>query len=413
MPTAQFTARFEGRCAANSCIKGGRISIGDAITWDRKRKGSTMHVECMKSYSNDSFVQSNVKPESEYVPFDLESSKVFDDEQLIKQLEDSMNLIKDKSEEKAKRILEKSEPLINENVSTETDLAKAIADAISKYQKPVEAGINEKLVIELIKKHSLAPTVTEIFLRDPVTLDVKDLGKQHQMFGTLLTVLTAKDSNGYSLNVWLTGPAGSGKTTAARECARALDKQFYFTGAMDNQYGLSGFIDAGGKVVRTPFRECYETGGVFLWDEVDACSPNALLWANAALANHHCAFPDKIVERHKDCIVIAAANTWGLGATNDYVGRMKLDAAFIDRFVQISWDIDEALESATCGNEGWSRIVQKVRKNVKAKGMKVVVSPRSSYYGAALLAAGLSLDHVTKMTLRKAMTDDQWESVKA
>ena len=208
------------------------------------------------------------------------------------------------------------------------------------------------------------------------------------------------------------GPAGTGKTTAAESVAKALGLDYYFIGAIDNAYALSGFIDATGKIVYTPFRKAYENGGVFLFDEVDASSPNAVLAFNAALANGHCAFPDGIIPRHKDFVCIAAANTWGLGATNDYVGRMKQDAAFLDRFVSVEWPIDETLETGTCPNQAWVKRVQTVRGRCKAKGIRVIVSPRSSYFGAALLASGLDQSKVEAMTIKKGMTAEQWESVK-
>ena len=76
--------------------------------------------------------------------------------------------------------------------------------------------------------------------------------------------------------------------------------------------------------------------------------------------------------RHPDFICIAAANTWGLGATNDYVGILKLDAAFLDRFVQIFWDVDEGLEMVTVGDTEWTKVVQGYRARIKAKGIKVI-----------------------------------------
>jgi MoxR-like ATPase len=211
--------------------------------------------------------------------------------------------------------------------------------------------------------------------------------------------------------VWLTGPAGSGKTTAAHNCAKALGLEFRFCGAQSNEYGLLGFTDANGRTVRTPFREAYEHGGVFLFDEVDASSASAVLAFNAALANGVCNFPDAIVERHEKFVCIAAANTFGLGATNDYVGRMKQNAAFIDRFVSLAWDIDEALETSLSGNATWAKRVQHLRKRATDLGLKVVISPRASMYGAKLIAAGMHINRVEALTVRKGMTSAQWESI--
>ena len=123
--------------------------------------------------------------------------------------------------------------------------------------------------------------------------------------------MSARQSNGYRLNVWLTGPAGTGKTTAAKYCANAFGLKFYFCGSIDTEYKLTGFIDAQGRCINTAFRTAYQEGGVFLFDECDSSLPAALLAFNAALANGEAAFPDAIVSRHPDFICIAAAKIHG------------------------------------------------------------------------------------------------------
>jgi hypothetical protein len=169
-------------------------------------------------------------------------------------------------------------------------------------------------------------------------------GTQHKAFKSL--VMLAMALNGEDKNIWLAGPAGSGKTTAARKLADALDlgERFDFNGAIDTEYKLSGFVDAKGRVVSTAFRKIWENGGVYLFDECDASMPGALLAFNAALANGVAAFPDGSIKRHPETVIIAAANTWGFGGDANYIGRAKLDAAFLDRFVTLAWGYDEDLE---------------------------------------------------------------------
>jgi hypothetical protein len=124
------------------------------------------------------------------------------------------------------------------------------------------------------------------------------------------------------------------------------------------------------------------------------------------------AFPDGMLKRHKDCIIIAAANTNGQGATAELVGRMKQDAAFLDRFVFMNWLLDEDLEKHIAQNDAWVDYVQRIRRAVEAKGIKVMVTPRASFFGAQLLASGVAQADVVTMTLKKGMTDVQWDMVK-
>lgn len=267
------------------------------------------------------------------------------------------------------------------------------------------APVDESRIIELIQTHAPIRAV-EIKRadREPVRLD----GHHHKAFPALLKMVSA------GVNVWLSGPAGSGKTTLAHQCADALELKFYSTGAVTSDFRLMGFMNAQGELVRTPFRDAYEHGGVFLWDEIDASNPNALTAFNQALANGHFGFPDKMVTRHKDFVAIAAANTYGHGPSAEYVGRTRIDAATLDRFATLYIDYDEELERALAGEHGeWVRTVQAARRAVADNGIKHIVSPRATIEGARLLAAGLDRDNVLSAVVRKRLDDDSWRKVRA
>ncbi|GAB3722362.1 AAA family ATPase [Flavobacterium koreense] len=222
---------------------------------------------------------------------------------------------------------------------------------------------------------------------------IKDLGTQHYQFRQLLKYVQTKE------NIYLVGSAGSGKTTACQNIAKALNIPFYFTGAINSEYKLTGFINAQGTIVSTEFRKAYENGGLFLFDEIDASMPGAILAFNAALANNFMDFPDKKVPRHKDFYCIAAANTFGSGADRQYVGRNQLDAASLDRFIFLNWEIDEDLEREIAKNEEWVTYVQRVRKSVKKNGLRLLISPRASIKGAKLLDTGISRNEVENAVL--------------
>lgn len=179
-----------------------------------------------------------------------------------------------------------------------------------------------------------------------------------------------------------------------------------------------GYMDGNGKYVETAFYRKVKHGGMILLDEIDNYGPSALLSANACLGNGFVQFPCGFVEKHPDCIIIAAANTWGLGATNDYVGRSRLDAATLDRFSpKIYWGYDEALERAIAHSQGdslgvsWFNIVRATREKVKAQGLKIIVSPRSTYNGIALLQQGFAIKDVVEMTLGAGISPEQFKAI--
>lgn len=233
-------------------------------------------------------------------------------------------------------------------------------------------------------------------------------GHQHPAFKRLLTAASSRMANGYAPNVWLAGPAGSGKTHAGHMLADAMGLAFHLNGAISMPHELLGFIDAAGNYHRTPFRDAYEHGGIYMFDEVDGSDNSAILALNAALANGHATFPDMKIKRHPACIIVASANTWGLGATAEYVGRAKIDAAFLSRFpVRIGWEYDTALEVAISGNEQFARRVIAARERARAAGLKVLIDPRASQAGAALIAAGMKPDEAAEFTYLANLSKDQ------
>lgn len=233
-------------------------------------------------------------------------------------------------------------------------------------------------------------------------------GHQHPAFKRLLTAASSRMANGFAPNIWLAGPAGSGKTHAGHMLADAMGLAFHLNGAISMPHELLGFIDAAGNYHRTPFREACEHGGIYMFDEVDGSDNSAILALNAALANGHATFPDMKVKRHPACVIVASANTWGLGATAEYVGRAKIDAAFLSRFpVRIAWEYDAALEVAISGNEQFARRVIAARERARAAGLKVLIDPRASQAGAALIAAGMKPEEAAELTYLANLNKDQ------
>jgi uncharacterized protein (DUF1778 family) len=221
---------------------------------------------------------------------------------------------------------------------------------------------------------------------------------RHPKFPTIFKLLSIRE------NVYLVGGAGSGKTTIASQAAAALDLPFYSTGAVGMAYQLLGFINAEGNYMETDLYRAYTKGGVFLFDEIDGSSAQALLAFNAIAANDLAAFPCGTVKRHDDFVIIAAANTFGTGATRQYVGRAQLDGATRDRFAFVEMPYDEKLEMHISLNDVWTAWVQKCRAVAAEHRMEVIISPRASMKGGKALSAGLSVDEVAEMYVFRGMS---------
>lgn len=232
-------------------------------------------------------------------------------------------------------------------------------------------------------------------------------GMTHYVFDDILADVAIRE------NVYMVGPAGAGKTTIAKQVAEALDLDFYCYGAIGQAFEIMGHIGADGEYVATPFHQAFKHGGLVLMDEMDGSNPNALLALNAALANDFASFPCGLVEKHPDFVVIASANTFGHGASAQYVGRNPMDMATLDRFSNILMGYDEDLERSVAGNDLWVDYVQSARRAVGHHKMRYVISPRASIKGAKMLAAGQAFSKVAdKLIWNKGFSETDKQKIK-
>ena len=149
-------------------------------------------------------------------------------------------------------------------------------------------------------------------------------------------------------NVYLYGPAGSGKNVIGEEIAKALDIPFYYQNTILTKFDVSGYKNAQGEFEQTPFYLAWKFGGVYFADELDNSQAEAIIALNAALANGYYTFPDtnEKVAKHPNFRCIAAGNTNGQGATEEYCGRYQLDESSRDRFVFVKIDYNTKVEES-------------------------------------------------------------------
>jgi len=254
----------------------------------------------------------------------------------------------------------------------------------------------------------------------PLLASQKMSVRSHYMSPLVIKSLKAR------CHVWLVGPAGSGKSSIASNAAAELNLPYASLSVcgQTTKTDLLGYMDAQGIYRTTCFRQAYENGGLFCLDEVDNGNANVLAIINSALSNSVCTFPDKTVNRHKDFIVIACANTFGLGSQGGYVGRTQIDAATLDRFFFIEIPYDEGLELHISGNtdvaspvwnkdgnnvptaEEWIGMVKSIRSRVAELNAKAIISPRATLMGTSLIKQEVPLHFLQKGLLYKGLSAD-------
>lgn len=282
---------------------------------------------------------------------------------------------------------------VDKKMGSEIDIiANKKFDEWSKRLQPIIDEAKENRRIEVV-----TPDATRVLAA----------GRMHRNYESLLKLTAQK------WPIMLVGSAGTGKTYAAEKVAEGLGLNFYAisVGSQTSKTDILGYMSATGDYIGTQFREAYEHGGVFLMDEIDAGNSNVLIVINAALSGHFCPFPDKMVEKHPDFYFIGAANTYGTGSDRMYVGRNQIDAATLDRFIVVDWDVDEDLEAHLVAHfdfgKQWHKVVKAARKMVNDGGYRIVVSPRATIKGAMMLSLGKSFEDVVDSVLCAHAGPDQ------
>jgi MoxR-like ATPase len=258
---------------------------------------------------------------------------------------------------------------------TATPTGPEHSEALAKRVLGLEARI-----VELEKNE---PKQVEIVIVRPDQTKHTISGHVHPAMEEILQLAGARK------NIFLPGPAGCGKSHIAKQVATALGLQFKSiscTAGMSEGQLTGRFAPMGEhgqfEYVSTDFIDCYENGGVFLLDEVDAADSNVLLLINSALANGYINIPNRPgktrAEKHPDFICIAAANTYGTGADRQYVGRNQLDESTLDRFRIgcVPMDYDTTLEKQLCPDHKLLVRLQNYREAIRRNRINRVVSTR-------------------------------------
>ena len=181
-------------------------------------------------------------------------------------------------------------------------------------------------------------------------------------------------------NVFLWGPAGAGKNVLGEQLAEMLNVPFFYMNTVYTKYDITGFTDAQGNYIPTAVINWLknEDGGLMFFDEMCTNSPEANTAINALLANKYIVLQNgevlKMSPRH---YVVAADNTNGLGATEEYNGRYKMDESTRDRFAFFFIDYDAAVEESIVGEKkDILSFVRDLRKVTKECNISLVLGYR-------------------------------------
>jgi hypothetical protein len=280
-------------------------------------------------------------------------------------------------------------------------LIGALVDARLEGFEPSSA-VDEATVRRIVLECATTTTV-EIKRLDNTTAKIEGA---HYLMPRLLRLL------GAGINVYLWGPAGSGKTTAALVAAKALREGA--TGEIDTldpstpKSAVLGYRTPTGEPVPTAFTRCYGDGSVYIADECDNAPAHVQTLFNSALANGHAPTAWGLIPRHEHFGFVGTGNTPGR-PTPQFPDRRPMSAAFADRLYFMHWPLDTNIERRACGRalvaapkrveasctpSEWGKWVEDVREWAAKNAPTLMVTPRAAITGRDALALGETPEEV-------------------
>lgn len=143
------------------------------------------------------------------------------------------------------------------------------------------------------------------------------------------------------------GPTGCGKTSAVKQLARRINYPVYETTGHNRMefselVGHHAVIDGNMRFEYGPLTQAMKYGGIFLLNEVDLLSPDAMAGMNSILDGSPLCIAEnggEVVKPHPLFRFVATANSNGTGdETGLYQGVLRMNAAAADRFFMVKAD---------------------------------------------------------------------------
>ncbi len=268
-------------------------------------------------------------------------------------------------------------------------LANMVAPHIlGQFTALVDSTLEEKVNALALPRTTIVKTLGDF--------DEVKVGLVHPCFDEALNLGRIR------INCMATGPAGSGKTHAAKQIFDTLKALPSEAGGFANPNSVRFAVischnemmpsDIQGPMVPnisdgsenhriTNIVETFRDGGVLVFDEFDRLMGGTAVAANMALANDTWTMPDgTVIHKSPDLFILATTNTLGQGkGRGPYSAAEVLDGATLNRFANgiIHWGYDQAFERQLIGDDTITSFFHDLRSKADKAGLiGRIISPR-------------------------------------
>jgi MoxR-like ATPase len=279
---------------------------------------------------------------------------------------------------------------IQKNMDYCDSVAKSQREFITQALNSVEARIAETSRNKAVCMHVKVNSAPVVALKQ----------EAHPNLAEVITIMQSLSA--HERNVWLYGPAGTGKSTLVKQFSESLQLPVCMIAAtLGTPRGdLIGRLNPlTGEYMPSRLVNTWLNGGVIDIEEASMLPPDVVgVILNAlALGFLEIEIADdqrKYIPRHPNCYVFATDNTTGMGGDAAFTARERQDAAFLSRFCALKVDYSEHVDAACCPNAKLREYFQAVRKKALEQRIREAVDPRMMRYAYQMLQAQVPVNRV-------------------
>lgn len=326
-----------------------------------------------------------------------------------------------------------------------------VTDICDRVFKKLETTVpNEERIGALVQEIVKNKTTTTIIIEDrrKTPVEIKPLDEPaHKALPRVIGILNA------GCSPCLVGATGSGKTLGGFQYARLMGIPSYLVGCkqltrMLSPHELVGYMTADGHYVKGTWTNAIlgynyvpkdgqlhpdpdsvvDADALVVLDEMDNSNENVIMYSKA-LPTGYIEMPYGRQRINRKLKVMATMNTWGQGATREYVGRCAQDAALLNEFCFVEWNYDIEFEWALLQAEfnmfdkqteykleDMRRLLDifiMMRKKADEQKVRCIISTRNIIQVARLLLTNQkwAINTALKMSIYKGMKDEDIKRV--